>query len=199
MPTPTLEHERRLWDAGYAHVAGLDEAGRGCLAGPVVAAAVILPPGLTIPGVQDSKALSAAQREALRAKIEARALAVGVGQCTPAEIDELNILHAAMEAMRRAAAACTPAPGYLLVDGNRCFPESPWPFDTLVKGDRRSHSIAAASILAKTTRDAFMRELHAAHPHFGWDTNVGYPTKAHYAALAAHGSTPYHRQSFRLE
>lgn len=197
-PLPSLDCERRLWSAGRARVAGLDEAGRGCLAGPVVAAAVILPPDAALPAVRDSKKLSAAERRAARAEVEAQALAIGVGQCSPAEIDELNILWAAMEAMRRAVLDCALEPEYLLVDGNRCFPDSPWPYETLVGGDDRSLSIAAASVIAKTTRDALMRDLHAAHPPFGWDTNVGYPTKAHYAALAEHGPTEHHRRSFRL-
>jgi ribonuclease HII len=223
-----LDHEQRLWDAGYTRVAGLDEAGRGCLAGPVVAAAVILPPGLTVPQIQDSKTLSAEARQEARALIEAEALAVAVGQCSPSEIDELNILWAALEAMRRAAAQCDPAPEYLLVDGNRWFdhpaqgslpledadagsptsgegaqehetdPPAPWPARTVVKGDAVSQSIAAASIIAKTERDALMHRLHDEHPAYGWASNVGYPTQAHYDALATHGATPHHRRSFTL-
>ena len=195
---PRLDVERRLWAQGYRHVAGVDEAGRGCLAGPVVAAAVILPRGVTLPGVRDSKTLSAAQREQALRAIQAQAVAIGVGLCTPGEIDRLNILHAAMEAMRRAALQLTPAPDYLLVDGNRCFPDPPCPAETLVKGDRRCHAIAAASVVAKTTRDRLMQALHDAFPAYGWAQNAGYPTQAHYAALEAHGPTPYHRRSFRL-
>jgi ribonuclease HII len=195
---PSLDAEHRLWQAGYGHVAGVDEAGRGCLAGPVVAAAVVLPRGVTLPGVRDSKQLNAATREALAARIRTQALAVGVGLCSPEEIDRLNILWAAMEAMRRAVADLSPTPDFLLVDGNHCFPGSPWPFETLVRGDRRSHTIAAASVIAKTTRDALMRALHEDDPRYGWCDNVGYPTKAHYAALARHGPSPYHRRSFRL-
>lgn len=198
MNAPTLDHEERLRAAGFARIAGVDEAGRGCLAGPVVAAAVVLPPAHRIDGLNDSKALSAERRAALAEAIRREAVAVGVGTCSPREIDELNILWAAMEAMRRAADACAPAADFLLVDGNRAFPKPAWPLETLVKGDARSQSIAAASIIAKTERDARMRRLHAAHPHYGWDTNVGYPTKAHYAALAQHGPTPHHRRSFRL-
>ena len=193
-----LDIERRLWSEGYSRIGGLDEAGRGCLAGPVVAAAVILPPEVSIDTIRDSKTLSEKQRLAARAEIEAQAIAVEVGTCSPQEIDELNILWAAMEAMRRAAAACTPTPDYLLIDGNRHFEESPWPLETVVKGDAKSQSIAAASIIAKTTRDAMMRALHAEHPQYGWDSNVGYPTKAHYDALARHGPSLYHRHSFRL-
>ena len=195
---PSLDLEADLWSHGYRHVAGVDEAGRGCLAGPVVAAAVVLPRGQTIDGVDDSKKLSRELREALVQEIQRQAVAVGVGMCSPEEIDRMNILWAAMEAMRRAVVDLRPGPDYLLIDGNRCFPESAWPFDTVVKGDSRSHSIAAASIVAKTTRDALMRDLHDAYPAFGWDANVGYPTKAHYAALAEHGPTPMHRRSFRL-
>lgn len=193
-----LDAERRLWNAGYERIAGLDEAGRGCLAGPVVASAVILPKGVHIESIQDSKSLSAAQREDAREEIEAKALTVALGICSPQEIDELNILWAAIKAMRRAATDCTPAPDYLLVDGNRFVDDTPWPYETVVKGDASSQSIAAASIIAKTSRDAMMRELHTQYPAYGWDSNVGYPTQGHYAALDAHGPTPYHRQSFKL-
>jgi len=196
---PTLDIEQRFWSTGYTHLAGLDEAGRGCLAGPVVAAAVIFPPGAVIPGVADSKRLSKKVREALLAPIEDQALGVSIGVCSPQEIDRLNILHASLEAMRRATTNLRPEPDFLLVDGNRCFPDSSWPFETVVKGDDKSHVIAAASIVAKVTRDRMMREIHEEYPAYGWDTNVGYPTKSHYAALEAHGSTPYHRQSFRLQ
>lgn len=195
---PTLDIEQRFWSTGYTHLAGLDEAGRGCLAGPVVAAAVIFPPSTVIPGVADSKRLSPKVREELLQSIEDQALGVSIGVCSPQEIDRLNILHASLEAMRRATTNLRPGPDFLLVDGNRCFPDSPWPFETVVKGDDKSHVIAAASIVAKVTRDRMMREIHEEYPAYGWDTNVGYPTRAHYAALEAHGSTPYHRQSFRL-
>ena len=193
-----LDIERGLWAEGYTHIAGLDEAGRGCLAGPVVAAAVILPPKVSIDTIRDSKSLSEKQRLAARKEIEVEAIAVEVGICSPQEIDDLNILWAAMKAMRRAAEACAPSPDYLLIDGNRHFEDSPWPLDTVVKGDAKSQSIAAASIIAKTTRDAMMRDLHEQHPQYGWDSNVGYPTKAHYDALERHGPSLYHRHSFRL-
>lgn len=195
---PSLTIERTLWTRGMVHVAGIDEAGRGCLAGPVVAAAVILPQGLEIDGVNDSKKLSKAKRETLAYTIQDQALASGIGLCSPEEIDELNILWAAMEAMRRAAQNLSPDPDFLLIDGNRCFPDSAWPFETIIKGDSKSHTIAAASILAKTTRDAIMRDLAEEYPAYNWTKNVGYPTKDHYAALAEHGITPYHRRSFRL-
>lgn len=195
---PSLALEERLWHRDYRYVAGIDEAGRGCLAGPVVAAAVMLPRGMTIPGVNDSKKLKAARREAVFEEIQAHAIAVGVGLCSPQQIDTMNILWAAMEAMRRAAADLTPAPDYLLIDGNRCFPDSPWPFQTIIKGDTLSQSIAAASIVAKVTRDRIMHLLHEEFPAYGWTKNVGYPTREHYAALAEYGPTPYHRRSFRL-
>lgn len=196
-----LDHERRLWTAGFERVAGLDEAGRGCLAGPVVAAAVILPPDTDVPAIQDSKSISEAKRLAAREQIEAQAAAYAIGTCSPEEIDETNILRAALEAMRRAAADCQPPPDFLLIDGNqwsRSLTDAPWPYETVVKGDATSQSIAAASILAKTERDARMRRLHEEHPEYGWDTNVGYPTQQHYDALAEHGPTPHHRQSFTL-
>lgn len=198
-PLSDLALERHLWESGYRYVAGVDEAGRGCLAGPVVAAAIVLPQNLVIGGLDDSKKLPAGRREALAVEIKEEALTFGIGKCSPAEIDELNILHAAMEAMRRACSTLNPAADYLLVDGNRCFDAPPCPVNTVVKGDGRCHAIAAASILAKTTRDRLMHRLHEEHPAFSWDTNVGYPTRAHYAALAEHGPTPHHRRSFRLE
>ena len=196
-----LEYERRLWADGYEHVAGLDEAGRGCLAGPVVAAAVVMPPETELPAIQDSKSLSEEARLAAREQIETHAAVYAIRRCSPDEIDDRNILQAALEAMRRAAAACTPEPDFLLVDGNqwdRSLTDAPWPYETVVKGDATSQSIAAASILAKTERDALMRDLHEEHPEYGWDTNVGYPTQQHYDALAEHGATPHHRRSFTL-
>ncbi|MES3629904.1 MAG: ribonuclease HII [Longimonas sp.] len=193
-----LDKERALWSSGYEAVAGLDEAGRGCLAGPVVAAAVILPKDADLPMVADSKTLSAKKRIAAREAIEAQAQSVAIGICSPQEIDRLNILQAALHAMRRATDDCVPRPDYLLIDGNKAFTDAPCPHETVVKGDASSLSIAAASIIAKTERDAMMHALHEEHPEYGWDTNVGYPTKAHYAALDAHGITSYHRQSFKL-
>lgn len=196
-----LDYERRLWTDGYEHVAGVDEAGRGCLAGPVVAAAVIFPPEIEIPAIQDSKSLSEEQRLDAREQIEDAAAACAIAQSAPDEIDELNILQAALQAMRRAARACTPPPDFVLVDGNqwsRSLTDAPWPYETIVQGDATSQSIAAASILAKTERDALMRDLHNQHPQYSWDSNVGYPTQQHYDALAEHGATPYHRHSFTL-
>jgi ribonuclease HII len=199
IPPPMLDHERRLWNAGYEQVAGLDEAGRGCLAGPVVAAAVIMPPGAEIPAIQDSKSLSEARRNEAREQIEQRALAVEVGICSPQEIDEINILNAALEAMRRAANNLSPSAEYLLIDGNRWVENSAWPYETVVKGDATSQSIAAASIIAKTERDRMMRKLAGEYPEYGWDSNVGYPTRQHYAAIEEHGVTSFHRQSFKLK
>ncbi|WP_263785784.1 ribonuclease HII [Salinibacter grassmerensis] len=196
-----LSHERRLWADGYERVAGLDEAGRGCLAGPVVAAAVIMPPRVEITTIQDSKALSEGQRLDARATIEEEAVAAAIARCSPTEIDDRNILQAALEAMRRAASDCRPPPDFVLVDGNqwdRNLVDAPWPHETVVKGDAKSQSIAAASILAKTERDALMRDLHEEHPEYDWASNVGYPTQQHYDALREHGATSHHRQSFTL-
>ncbi|BBM73793.1 ribonuclease HII [Rhodothermus marinus] len=190
--------EVRCWQQGYRRVAGVDEVGRGCLAGPVVAAAVILPPHVQLDGVRDSKQLRPEVREKLAERIRAQALAIGIGMCTPEEIDCLNILNAALEAMRRAVANLELTPDYLLIDGNRCFSDPPCPAKPIVKGDQQSLLIAAASIIAKTTRDALMQQLHEEFPVYGWDRNVGYPTRTHYEALARYGPSPYHRRSFRL-
>lgn len=195
---PTLDRERTLWRSGTRLVAGVDEAGRGCLAGPVVAAAVIFEEDVCVDGVTDSKLLDAVARETLYQEIDRTALAVGVGVCSPEEIDRLNVLWAAMEAMRRAVAELEPEPEFLLIDGNQCFPESAWPLETVVKGDQRCHCIAAASIVAKVHRDRLMHRLHERFPAYAWNTNVGYPTPEHYAALAEHGPTPFHRRTFRL-
>ncbi|WP_412069697.1 ribonuclease HII [Rubrivirga sp. IMCC43871] len=196
MPDLALEHAH--WVDGRAVVAGLDEAGRGCLAGPVVAAAVVLPRDADLPRLDDSKKLTPAAREALVPIIHREALAVGVGSCSPAEIDELNILWASMEAMRRAALSLALVPDVLLVDGNCAIPNAPCTQETIIKGDAKSLSIAAASVIAKVTRDAQMVALHRDYPAYGWDGHKGYPTAAHYAALAAHGPSPHHRRSFRL-
>ena len=195
---PDLSREQHLWRTGYTTVAGADEAGRGCLAGPVVAAAVVLPPDASLPGLDDSKKLSPAARDALVPEIERIALAIGIGQCSPAEIDDMNVLWAALEAMRRALHQLALAPDIVLVDGNTAIPNAPCPQETLVKGDARSLSIAAASVLAKVTRDRIMVELDAAFPVYGWAGHKGYPTQAHYAALADHGPSIHHRRSFRL-
>ncbi len=195
---PTLDRERTLWNSGYERVAGVDEAGRGCLAGPVVAAAVIFRQGECVDGVTDSKLLPKEDRETLAGRIEQQALGIGVGMCSPKEIDRLNVLWAAMEAMRRAVTNLSSGPHFLLIDGNHCFPDSAWPYETVIAGDLQCHAIAAASIVAKVTRDRLMWDLHDEFPAYSWQSNVGYPTPAHYAALLEHGPTPYHRQSFRL-
>lgn len=178
--------------------AGCDEAGRGCLSGPVVAAAVILPQRVRLPGLGDSKTLSAAQRELLRPKIEQSAVAWAVAMVWPDEIDRINILQASFLAMHRAVQALCKAPEHLLIDGNRFVPYANIPHTCEVKGDGRFRSIAAASILAKTHRDALMAELHAEHPHYNWAVNKGYPTADHRAAIAQHGPCIHHRKSFRL-
>ena len=180
------------------HVAGIDEAGRGCLAGPVVAAAAIFPKNVLLEEVNDSKKLTPPKRTVLSKEILKTAISVGVGICSPAEIDQLNILWAAMEAMRRAVHDLNPAPDFLLIDGNRVFPDAAWPYETLIKGDARSFTIAAASIVAKTVRDGMMESLHEEFPEYGWNSNMGYPTKQHYDAIARHGVTPLHRRSFKL-
>lgn len=195
---PDFALERPHWSAGLRRVAGVDEAGRGCLAGPVVAAAAILPPDADLPGLDDSKKLTPERRDALYDRIHAEALAVGVGACSPAEIDELNILWAAMEAMRRAVVDLALPPDLALIDGNRVPPGLPIPAEAIVKGDAKSLSIAAASIIAKVTRDRLLVALDAEHPAYGFAGHKGYPTAQHYAALAAHGPTPHHRRTFRL-
>lgn len=195
-----LETDLEAWlrEQGHTHIAGTDEAGRGCLAGPVVAAAVILPPDHALEGLADSKTLSAARREDLAPRIREYATAWAVADCTPREIDERNILWASMEAMRRALERLQVSPDYVLIDGNTMIPSCRWPARPVIKGDARCASISAASILAKTHRDALMQGHHATWPVYGWNSNVGYPTAAHYDALRQHGPTPLHRQSFRL-
>lgn len=176
-------------------VCGIDEAGRGPLAGPVVAAAVILDPDRPIAGLNDSKKLSEKKRDALAVTIRERALAWAVAEATVEEIDRLNILHATMLAMQRAVAALQVKAESALVDGNRC-PKLEIPCEAVVKGDGKIASIAAASILAKTVRDAGMLVLHEQYPQYGFDRHMGYPTAAHFAALEAHGASPVHRRSF---
>ena len=176
-------------------VCGVDEAGRGPLAGPVVAAAVILDPARPIAGLNDSKKLSARKREALALTIREQALAWAVAESSVEEIDRLNILHASLLAMQRAVVALQVVPERALIDGNRC-PQLAMPAEAVVQGDAKVASIAAASILAKTVRDAGMLALHARYPQYGFDRHMGYPTAAHCAALAAHGASPVHRKSF---
>ena len=178
--------------------AGCDEAGRGCLAGPVYAAAVILPDDFSHPLLTDSKKLSDRQRSLLRLVIEQEAVAYAVGVVTNQEIDEINILNASILAMHRALDALSVRPGAIIVDGNRFKPYADIPHTTVVKGDAKYANIAAASILAKTYRDDAMIELAATYPQYAWEINKGYPTKAHRAAIAQHGPCPLHRLTFTL-
>ncbi|WP_297057572.1 ribonuclease HII [uncultured Duncaniella sp.] len=177
--------------------AGCDEAGRGCLAGPVCAAAVILPDGYTHPMLNDSKQLTELRREQLRPVIERDAVAWGVGWASNEEIDTINILNASILAMHRALDALGVTPGQIAVDGNRFKPYRDMPHITIVKGDGRYANIAAASILAKTHRDEWMRKAAAQYPGYGWEINKGYPTRDHRAAIALLGTTPLHRLTFR--
>lgn len=178
--------------------AGCDEAGRGCLAGSVYAAAVILPEDYVNDALNDSKQLSASRRYELRSEIERDALAWAVGVVTPEEIDQINILNASILAMHRALDQLTLRPEAIIVDGNRFKPYRFIPYTTVVKGDGKYLSIAAASILAKTYRDDYMDRLALEYPQYGWTENKGYPTKAHREAIAEYGITPYHRKSFKL-
>jgi ribonuclease HII len=178
--------------------AGCDEAGRGCLAGPVVAAAVILPGRYRNKELNDSKKLSARQRERLREEIISSALTWSVASCSNTEIDTMNILRASIIAMHRAISTLEVTPLLLLVDGNRFYTYPAIPHHTIIRGDTLYLSIAAASILAKTERDHQMEELDAIYPQYGWRNNKGYPTPAHRQAIINHGITPYHRLTFNL-
>lgn len=178
--------------------AGCDEAGRGCLAGSVYAAAVILPRDYDNPALNDSKQLSAACRQELRSVIERDAVAWAVGVVTAAEIDKINILRASILAMHRALDALGTRPEAIIVDGNRFAPYRDLPFETIVKGDGKYQSIAAASILAKTWRDDYMERIDAEYPQYGWKQNKGYPTREHREAIRRFGITPYHRRSYNL-
>lgn len=189
--------ERRAWLRGCRHVAGVDEAGRGPLAGPVVAAAVILPPDAVLPGLDDSKRLTPARREALAPLIRETAVAWCVAVVDVAEIDRLNIAQAAFEAMRQAVRGLAVPPEHLLVDGFP-LPGAPCPQEGIVAGDRLSHSIAAASVLAKVERDRLMDDLAERYPGYGFEVHKGYPTPAHREALRRLGPSPVHRRSFRL-
>jgi len=190
-----LRVERSLWKTGMTRIAGVDEVGVGPLAGPVVAAAVIVLPATALRGVDDSKTLSAVRREELAARIHACAPGIGVGIVEVADIDRLNIYHAALEAMRRAVLALPLVPDQLVVDA-RHIPGITIPQLALVGGDARSYSVAAASIVAKVTRDRLMRELDERYPQYGFRENMGYGTARHLAAIARHGPCPLHRRSF---
>lgn len=178
--------------------AGCDEAGRGCLAGSVYAAAVILPDGYDNPSLNDSKQLSAAKRKRLRDEIVRDAQAWAVGVVTPEEIDHINILRASILAMHRALERLRVMPEAIIVDGNRFQPYRDLPYTTIVKGDGKYQAIAAASILAKTFRDEYMERLAEEFPQYGWKSNKGYPTPQHREAIRQYGVTPYHRKSFDL-
>jgi len=178
--------------------AGCDEAGRGCLAGPVYAAAVILPPDFKNDLLNDSKKLTEKQRYKLRPIIEKEALAWAVEAVTNEEIDKINILNASFAAMNRAVKKLKIKPEHLLIDGNRFRPQTDIPFTCMIKGDGRFLSIAAASVLAKTYRDDFMEKIHNEFPLYNWDKNKGYPTKKHREGIRKHGVTKYHRMTFRL-
>lgn len=178
--------------------AGCDEAGRGCLAGPVFAAAVILPPDFHNELLNDSKQLSERQRDTLRPVIEREAVAWAIGIVTAEEIDQINILNASILAMHRAIDGLTVRPDALLIDGNRFKPYGDVPFTTIVKGDATMMSIAAASVLAKTHRDEYMTRIDADYPQYQWRKNKGYPTVPHREAISRYGASPHHRMSFRL-
>ena len=178
--------------------AGTDEAGRGCLAGPVTAAAVILPENFESPFLDDSKKLSEKRRLYLAAQVREQALAYAISHIPPQTIDQINILLASILAMHQALDQLTRRPAAIAVDGNRFLPYANIPHHCLIKGDGRFLNIAAASILAKTARDALMRKLHEEFPEYQWQQNKGYPTRAHREALRKYGPTPYHRKSFRL-
>ena len=188
--------ERRLGERGYRAIAGVDEVGRGCLAGPVVAAAVILDPARRPRGLRDSKQLAAAERERLASAIAMTAVAIALGVVDSIEIDRTDILRATFEAMTRALEGLRVRPDYLLVDAVR-IPVIPIPQEGLIRGDSRSASIAAASIVAKVYRDALMRSLHPLYPEYRFDANKGYGTRDHLSALRRLGATPLHRTTFR--
>ena len=191
-----LTHERRLWDSGRSYIAGVDEVGRGPLAGPVVAAAVILPRDFDVLGIDDSKKLSPKKREELFEVIKEKALAWAVGWVGPERIDEINILEATKEAMKQAVQGLSLPPDHVLIDGNFTVRALALPQTAIVKGDANSTSIAAASILAKVTRDRYMEEMDEVYPGYAFASNKGYGTKAHYDGLKAQGPTPIHRKTF---
>lgn len=195
-PRATRSLERDAWAMGFTHIAGVDEVGRGCLAGPVTAAAVVLPQQFRLPGIKDSKVLTVDQRDALFDGIVRVALQWQVVSIDAAEIDRINIHQASLLAMRRAIEALAPLPGFVLVDGFR-IPHLLIPQRPVVGGDRKSTAIAAASILAKVTRDRFMIEAHAADPRYGYDRHKGYATADHLRAVTEFGYSPLHRRSFR--
>lgn len=196
METPSLERERTLWADGYRFVAGIDEVGRGPLAGPVVAAVVVFPPGCEpMEGLRDSKTLSARQRDKVAAAVKEVALAWAVGAASVREVDRRNILRATALAMRRAILRLPSKPDKFLIDGSP-MPELRFEHEAIVKGDLHCQSIAAASVIAKCVRDDIMIRLARRYPDFGWDLNKGYATIEHLAAIEALGTTAHHRKSF---
>ncbi|GBD26786.1 Ribonuclease HII [bacterium HR30] len=190
-----LQLERRLWAEGLKLVGGCDEVGVGPLAGPLVAAVVVIPPDIDVEGIDDSKKLSPQQRERLARSLEETALAIGLGVVEAEEVDRLNVLRAALEAMRRAVAALPFRPDHLIVDA-RTIPEIDIPQTAIVDGDAKSYAVAAASIVAKVTRDRLMCQWHEHYPQYGFDRNMGYGTPEHLRALARYGPCPLHRRSF---
>ena len=196
LSTPFEPFEANAREAGYYDVAGIDEAGRGPLAGPVVAAAVILPAAHSIPGLRDSKQLTESQRQLVYGDLVRRATSFGVGIVSHAFIDQYNILRATKEAMRRAVQQLPCIPDMLLIDGTEPI-ASPIPQQTLVRGDKRCASVAAASVLAKVIRDRLMLAYAKRYPHYGFDRHKGYPTSAHYTQLHTYGPCAIHRRSFR--
>lgn len=177
---------------------GTDEAGRGCLAGPVTAAAILLPDDFKLDLLNDSKQLSEKVREYLRPILEEKAISYSISHVEPKIIDEINILNASIKAMQECILRLNPTPSYIIVDGNRFKPINNIPFSTIIKGDSKYLSIAAASVLAKTYRDEYMNKIHEEFPMYNWKQNKGYPTKEHREAIRKYGTTKYHRMSFRL-
>lgn len=188
----TIKHSR------FSLECGTDEAGRGCLAGPVTAAAVILEAGFTNAVLNDSKQLTEPKRDALKPIIESEAVSFGVAHVFQEEIDSINILNASILAMHKSIDLLHPPPEFIIVDGNKFKPYKTIPFETIIKGDGKYMSIAAASVLAKTYRDAYMNMIHEEYPMYNWKQNKGYPTKEHREAIKIYGITKYHRKTFRL-
>lgn len=191
-----LEYEKKLWDAGYQYIAGVDEAGRGPLAGPVYAAAVIFPKGIVIDGINDSKKLSEKKREELYDIIKETAIAYSIVSVGEKEIDEINILNAAMKAFKMSLDNLSQKADFALLDGNRA-PEMNIPYEAVVKGDAKVQAIAAASILAKVERDRYICEMDKIYPEYGFAKHKGYPTKEHKEAVAKYGPSPIHRLTFK--
>ncbi len=197
MGNKRLKFEKQLWSEGYQRIMGLDEVGRGCLAGPIVCAGVIFNSDIDIPEIRDSKTISAKERNELAQIIKANALFWTIKEGSIILIEQLNILWASIETMKECAEYELADPDYLLVDGNR-YTNSLIPYTCLIKGDDRSMSIGAASILAKVYRDELMKKLHKEYPMYGWENNVGYPTLSHKKALIKYGYSQHHRKSFNL-